>query len=81
MKPTGWRTWLLVLMLSALTLLFASCESCPKVPTAPTDWPVFPDPPAELVLEGDIVRMPLEYWLAITRYAVTVRRLQDELAQ
>ena len=39
---------------------------------------MFPEP-VDVTLEGETVRMPLDYWFAIVRYAVAVRRVQDIL--
>ena len=79
MRQKGLKSLLLVAMLSVLTLLFASCTSSPEPPTIPIDWPEFPAPPKEVVLEGETVCMPLDYWLEITRYVVAVERIRESM--
>lgn len=34
------------------------------------NWPAFPDPKGQVTKSGDVVSMPLAYWLAVTRYVI-----------
>jgi len=79
MKQKGLKSLLLAVMLSVLTLLSVSCVGSPEPTQIPVDWPVFPAPPDEVVLEGETVCMPLEYWLEITRYVVAVERVRESM--
>jgi len=79
MKRKGLKSLLLAVMLSVLTLLFASCVGSPEPIQILVDWPEFPAPPEEVVLEGETVCMPLEYWLSITRYVVAVERVRESM--
>lgn len=60
-------------------LLCASCASCPDVAAPPIDWPVWPAIPEGLIMKDGMVVVPLDYWLAVVEYAVSVRRVQDSL--
>lgn len=61
-----------------LTLLVAltSCVTRPpvvvKVDLPAITWPLFPDPAGLVTKQGDIVSMPLSYWLSMTRYVIDV---------
>lgn len=62
-------------MLTALLSLCASCQSVPEpVPVVRpvVVFPVFPDPAGRVTMEGGVVSMPLDYWLAIARYKLDV---------
>ena len=78
MKRTRSRSWLAVLMLSVLLLLFASCASSPDPVVIPIDWPDFPAP-EEVTLENGMARMPLTYWLAITQYVIKIETIREVL--
>jgi len=78
-KRKGWRSWLAAVILISSLLLFASCVGSPEPIQILVDWPEFPAPPEEVVLEGETVCMPLEYWLSITRYVVAVERVRESM--
>ena len=77
MKRIGWRRLLAVAILSGLLLLSGSCASCPEVVEIPLDWPEFPAPGEDVILAEHSVIMSLEYWEAITVYAVRVARVRE----
>lgn len=47
--------------------------------TVPVEWPTFPDPAGQVTLAEGVVSMPLDYWLAVARYAVEVERVRGVL--
>lgn len=58
-------------------MLLTSCESCPPAIEVPVDWPAVPDPGELVVLEGETVSMPLDYYLALVRYFVAIERVRE----
>lgn len=80
-KPRRGKTvCIVVLMLSALTLLSVSCRTCPETPEIeplkiPLSWPTWPTPD-EVSMEDGVVSMPLEYWLQVTEYVIEVDRIR-----
>ena len=90
MKPHSGKTrWLLAAMLSALTLLSVSCQTSPKsIPEIPInlDWPAPPDPKGKVIrleeprmMPAGTVVMPLDYWLALSRYIVDAERVRKQV--
>lgn len=64
--------WRPALIAIASVLLWTCCTTSPVVGPSlpPLDWPTFPDPVGRVTLAGETVTMPLDYWLAVARYAV-----------
>ena len=63
--------WRPALALIASALLWTCCTTSPaSLPLPPLDWPTFPDPVGRVTLVDETVTMPLDYWLAVARYAV-----------
>ena len=77
MKRIGWKRLLVALILSVLLPLCVSCASCPERVEVPLDWPEFPAPGDDVILAEHSVIMSLEYWEAITVYAVQVARVRE----
>ena len=83
MKRAGSRLRLLLAaILLGLTLLSSCCTTCPKVVPPALSWPAFPDPAGKVTRTADgEITMPLDYWLAISMYAVDVdaiRKIVEE---
>ena len=76
----------LALIPAILSLILAgvltSCRTCPPsaaVEPLPIAWPSVPDPAGKVALAGDVVSMPLAYWLSVTRYVIDVEAGIDEV--
>ena len=72
----------LVLIVSALMLLSISCRTVTETAIEITiDWPTFPDPRGVTVLspDGKIVAMPIDYWLLIAEYVISVREVRGRI--
>ena len=79
--PDGKILWRAAATLTVLLLLWGCCTTSPAAPALPTlEWPTFPDPPASVVLANGVVSMPLDYWLAVARYAVDVEAVRKIIA-
>ena len=78
-KQNGWRVLLLALATSAFILLSLSCTTCPPPVEIPVDWPTVPDPGDAVVMapDGVTVNVPLEYWLSLVRYIVSIERVRE----
>lgn len=69
-----------------LIIQFPSCVTCPKnqspdpvaVVAESIEFPEFPDP-GSAKLNGDIVSMPLDLWLAIVDYVMEVEQIKQEI--
>ncbi len=60
-------------------LLSISCRTVtPVAIEIAIDWPEFPDPRgvAALSPNGEVVAMPIDYWLAIAEYVISVREVR-----
>lgn len=72
-----------VLIASALMLLLMSCRTVPPPPAIEIaiDWPAFPDPRGVVALSPDetIVAMPIEYWMAVAEYVISVREARGRI--
>ena len=79
-KRIGWKRWGAVVLMIVCGLVWTSCASSPEVPTAGIDWPAVPEPPEEgLEVDGEMVLVPVDYWLALVGYIVRVERIRETL--
>jgi len=80
--PDGKILWRAAAMLTVLLLLWGCCTTspvvCPDPP--PVQWPTWPDPVGKASLADGVVSMPLDYWLAVARYAVDVEAVRKIIA-
>lgn len=70
--------WPLVVSL----LLLTSCQTSPPAPSprpepVPVAWPAFPDPAGQVTEKDGVVSMPVEYWLALTRYVIDAEAARE----
>ena len=75
----------LVLIAISLILLSTSCRTAPEplpVPEITIDWPEFPDPRGIVALSPDETRvaMPIEYWISVAEYVISVREVHGLIA-
>ena len=69
----------LVLIASVLILLSTSCRTAPEPLPAPEitiDWPTFPAPRGIVEMDAGVASMPLDYWLLVTEYVISVREVR-----
>ncbi len=62
-------------------LLSISCRTAPTpaVVEITIDWPAFPNPRGIVSLDDGIVSMPLDYWLLVTGYEISVREVRGRI--
>ncbi len=61
-------------------LLSISCRTTPTPAVEiAIDWPVFPNPRGVVSLDDGIVSMPLDYWLLVTGYEISVREVRGRI--
>lgn len=52
-------------------LVMTCCKSIPNEKIK-LRWSTFPNPKEIVILEGEFVKMPLDYWIKITEYVCDV---------